>query len=640
SERTISLKFTGKNLDNSGVETGGTLYLTLVIRPEWHGGEIYPALLVGGDLNGKKEFGNGMVVSVESKALATDNVNVEFKVEHGAQLDKWIFGSSKGTRLEIGRFTNKLSFSPLDEDIDFNVGIKDCSFMLHKGESDSFIANLLPDKGISGTFQFGIGLSVKKRLYVDGGSGISVVIPMHAALTDSKKNNLILNAIYINGKTAEKEGENNSLETSVSFTASLLGLTASVERIGLLITDAKEKPVRFKPPTGIGIAVSIGPIKGGGYVYLDSDKGEYIGALELKFGKRVTLKAICIINTKIPGVDYSFLVIITTEFDPSLEIGLGFSLKGVGGIFGLHRTINIEALKEGVKTNAIRSILFPQDIIANITRIISDIKQVFPPLKGRTVIGLMAEFQYLKTNFFSIQLGFLVELDTGKLVILGVLALKIPNEGKQILKLQINFVGIIDFENKLASFDASLYDSRILTFPLTGDAAFRLSWGDPYFYILSIGGFHPAFTRVPDDLKNMRRITLSLLSGENPRFTIQTYLTSTSNTFQHGAKGELYAAKGSFNIYGFVSYDLLFRLTPGTITLLAHFAAGVSLRRNTSVIMGIQVSGEFTGFSPCHIQGKASVSFFFFSVSVPFSHTWGNPKAEAIADLAADILNM
>jgi uncharacterized protein DUF6603 len=192
-----------------------------------------------------------------------------------------------------------------------------------------------------------------------------------------------------------------------------------------------------------------------------------------------------------------------------------------------------------------------------------------------------------------------------------------------LLRLQVNFLGVIDFDNGLISFDASLYDSRLLVYTITGDMAFRLGWGDAPMFILSVGGFHPAFKDAPGDLQNMTRITLSLLSGENPRITVQSYFAVTSNTVQFGAKAELYAAAAGFNVYGFIGYDVLFQFDP--FKFIADFAAGLALRRGSSVIMGIRVSGELSGPTPWDAKGEASFSILFFDVTISFHETWGDP---------------
>ena len=90
--------------------------------------------------------------------------------------------------------------------------------------------------------------------------------------------------------------------------------------------------------------------------------------------------------------------------------------------------------------------------------------------------------------------------------------------------------------------------------------------------IISVGGFHPAFREIPPDLRDMTRMTIALLSGDNPRLTVQTYFAVTSNTVQYGARVELYAEACGFNIYGFLGYDLLVQFNP------FHFIADISRR--------------------------------------------------------------
>ncbi len=337
-----------------------------------------------------------------------------------------------------------------------------------------------------------------------------------------------------------------SLGTDIK--ASLGPLVAVVQNMGVTATfsfppnnSGNMGPMQvdfgFKPPNGVGLSIDTGVIKGGGFLYLDFDKGEYFGSLELEFQSLFSLKAVGIINTKMPdgSQGFSLLIIITAEFTP-IQLGFGFTLNGVGGLLGLNRTTKVDVLREGIKTNAIKSILFPEDVVANINRIVSDIKQVFPPYPDHFIIGPMAKVGWGTPSLITLELGLLIEIPVPRIIILGVIKAVLPTEEAALLRLQVNFLGIIDFENKYISFDASLYDSRLLVFTLTGDMAFRLSWGDQPVFILSVGGFHPAFHEAPQDLQNMRRLTISLLSGDNPRISIQCYFAVTSNTVQLGAK--------------------------------------------------------------------------------------------------------
>src|SRR2546423_1849294 len=84
-----------------------------------------------------------------------------------------------------------------------------------------------------------------------------------------------------------------------------------------------------------------------------------------------------------------------------------------------------------------------------------------------------------------------------KIILLGSLRAQIPGP-EELLRLRIDLVGLIDFQKKVIEFDATLINSHALgIFVLTGDAAFRSSYGDHPYVMLSIGGFHPHFNPEP-----------------------------------------------------------------------------------------------------------------------------------------------
>ena len=498
-------------------------------------------------------------------------------------------------------------------------------------DGDGFLKKILPPDGFAVDFDLTIGLSSLRGFYFSGSSGLEILIPA----------NIPVGPLCIEGLTVvlKSKDQNLPLELGANIRVTLGPIVALVRNVGMSATFSfpsnhsgnlgpLQLDIGFKPPSGIGLSVDTGGIKGGGILDFNPDNGEYFGALELEFKDLFSLKAFGIINTRLPdgSKGFSMLIIITAEFSP-IQLGFGFTLNGVGGLLGVNRTTKVDVLKEGLKNNTLKSILFPEDIVANINRIVTDIKQVFPQQNDHFLICPMGKIGWGAPTIITLELGILIEIPSSRLIILGVLKALLPEEKNPLLKLQVNFLGIIDFENKSISFDASLYDSKILTFTLTGDMALRLAFGDKPVFILSVGGFHPAFKEVPDDLKNMRRITISLYDGADARIIIQTYFAVTSNTAQFGAKAELYAEKGNFNIYGFVSYDVLFQFSP--FKFIADFGAGVALRRHSSVIMSIHVSGQLSGPKPWDARGEASVSFFFFSVSVPFHATWGDSNNDA-----------
>ena len=54
----------------------------------------------------------------------------------------------------------------------------------------------------------------------------------------------------------------------------------------------------------------------------------------------------------------------------------------------------IDRLRSGVRDGTLNSILFPQDVVANANRILSDLRQVFPPTAGRFIFGPMARLAW------------------------------------------------------------------------------------------------------------------------------------------------------------------------------------------------------------------------------------------------------
>ena len=152
--------------------------------------------------------------------------------------------------------------------------------------------------------------------------------------------------------------------------------------------------------------------------------------------------------------------------------------------------------------------------------------------------------------------------------------------------------------------------------------------GDNPVFILSVGGFHPAFKEVPADLKNMRRITISLYDSDSARIIIQTYFAITSNTAQFGAEGRTVCRKKAVSIFMVLSVTMCsLQFSP--------FKIHCRLRRRCCPPTPFIGDHEHSCIRPTQrtqtlgCKGEASVSFFFFSVSVPFHVTWGDSVDEA-----------
>jgi hypothetical protein len=415
-------------------------------------------------------------------------------------------------------------------------------------------------------------------------------------------------------------GKLGPLELAVSG----VGLTASLHPNGPANLDLE---VLYKPPEGMGVVLDTGGISGGGFLFIDAPNGRYAGILELEvFG--VAVKAIGLIDTRLPGGEsgFSFLVVLSAEFS-GLQIGFGFTLNGVGGIFGIFRGLVADALRDAVLRHSIDHILFARNPVANAAEIISDLRAIFPPTRDEYVFGPMAKVGWGTPTLAEGELGIILDLPRGVFAILGSLSAFIPVRDAAVVEFHLDFVGTIDPVQKVLQFFASLHDSRIAIYTLRGDMAMQLTWGDPPSFLFSLGGFNPHY-QPPPAFPPLQRLSLDLGFGDNPRLSMQNYLAVTSNTFQFGAKAELYAAAGPFNLHGWFGFDALFILAP--LSFIVDFDAGIDFREDDNVLAGLHVHASLSGPRPWHVEGEASISILFFHASVSFTATVGDTTPASV----------
>jgi hypothetical protein len=248
----------------------------------------------------------------------------------------------------------------------------------------------------------------------------------------------------------------------------------------------------------------------------------------------------------------------------------------------------------------------------------------------------MAIISWGTPAILTLELALLLEVpEPIRLVILGRLQALLPDERNSLVRVRMDAVGVIDFNKGDVSLDATLYDSRILQFALTGDMALRASWGREPNFVLALGGFNPRFP-APAGFPKLQRLALSLSKGDALRLRCEAYLALTSNTVQFGARVDLHAAGGGFTVDGHLGVDALFHFDP--FEFVVDVSAGVALRYHGRLLMGINLEGTLSGPAPWHVKGKASFKVLFFKVSVSVDHRFGAaepPPLPAPVDVSA-----
>lgn len=578
--------------------------------------------------------------------------DVSFSIEAGADPAgaPYVLGLGERTRLEFGRL------ALFGEITSTGAGVKltaaDSALVISaKKDADSFISETLPSNETRIAFQFGLGLSTERGLYLEGGSGLQTILPIGKSLGPIEVQHLQLGLL----PKTEAGAQELQLAATAAMAFDLGPVKASVDQIGfrMKLDFAKPDPnlgavdlsFGFAPPKGVGLAVEGDVVNGGGFLLFDPDQGRYAGILQLELGGGVMLKAIGLLDTRLPGgqTGFSLLAVITVEGFKSIPLGFGFFLSGVGGLLGIHRTVLQDPLLAGVRNHTLDHILFAEDPVRNAPALIATVGAVFPPSKGRHLLCLMLQATWGKPALLHINLALGVEFHGGlrvsKFFVMGQIKSLLPDKNRDLIRLHMDVAGIIDFEQKTAAFDAALYDSRLArTFTISGEMALRARWGSSPNFALAVGGFHPDFA-APAGFPKLKRVSINLCEGENPRVRCEAYFALTSNSTQFGAKVEIFAKVSKFSVHGYALFDVLVQHDP--LQFNAAIEAMVQLKAGSTNLFMIKLRGQLIGPSPMHISGKATFGILWWDYTVSFDKTLARgerPPLPAPVDAATLLL--
>ncbi|CAH1656428.1 MULTISPECIES: DUF6603 domain-containing protein [unclassified Chelatococcus] len=546
-----------------------------------------------------------------------------------------LIGSPGGTRLSVqGLGFNIFAGTPqgkLDLGVEAEIGA--FRFVIDAGKADGFLQKVLSGLHVEAETDLAFGMALLSGFTFRGGGKLALELSTHIDLGPAKLDGIRLGLGPSNDRF--------SLDTGALLKFDLGPLKAVVEDIGLS-TSLDFRPgnlgpahlsVGFKPPKGVGLSVDAGIVTGGGYLSLDPERGEYAGAIELSFSGIVALKAFGLISTRMPDgtKGFSLVIIISVEFGTGIQLGFGFTLLAVGGLIGLNRTMNLEALMDGVRTGSIESIMFPRDVVANAPKIISDLRTLFPAQEGTFLIGPMAKLGWGTPTLVSVSLGIIIEIP-GNIAIIGVLKVAIPAEDAPLIILQVNFAGAIEFDKQRIYFFASLFESRVVFLTIDGEMGLLVAFGDDANFVVSVGGFHPRFAPPPLPFPSPRRISVSLLSTPLSRVRIEGYFAVTANTVQFGARVEVYFGFSALNVKGHLAFDALFQFSP--FRFIIEISASLSANVFGAGLFSVRVRGELQGPAKWRIRGQGSISLLFWDVDVDINESWGESADTLLPPIA------
>ena len=250
----------------------------------------------------------------------------------------------------------------------------------------------------------------------------------------------------------------------------------------------------------------------------------------------------------------------------------------------------------------------------------------------------MLELGWGTPTLLTLSLGVLLELpDPVRLAIIGIIDAGLPDRDIPLIELHIDVLGVVDFGAKTLAIDGTLFDSRVLVYALSGDLAMRLSWGNSLNFLFSLGGFNPHFNTAALDIPQLKRMSLSIGDGDNPRLSSNSYFAITSNTLQFGANNEAYASAGGFGIHGYLGFDVLIVYSPFSFEF--DFNAHFDVTFEGHSLASLHVDGTFSGPTPWRLHAHASIDILWWSVGASFTIEWGDstpailPSRSVLGDL-------
>jgi hypothetical protein len=368
---------------------------------------------------------------------------------------------------------------------------------------------------------------------------------------------------------------------------------------GAIRLDANGVPERWHwgliLPSGMGVEFIGKVVRGGGYIYrtdhlqaalpeswglIDDpvfpDEERYAGLLNIKIHD---FEAIAFgIHEVLPDKATSTIIVMGIRNKPGIQLPLGFRLIGIGGILGINRRADLDAFKQFMSIGATGSILITDDPVRNAPIILGDLEFLFPIENRVFVFGPTFRLVWLSDDIVQIDLALVIEYGSGsadaasqgltKIVIFGTVRAKKEADGRKLLNLQIDILGVIDPAKRTFALDGNLVNSKVLeAFSATGNIGARFFVGDsdtlPYAMI-AVGGFHPRFNPEPARFEKMKRIGLAYKGRGSDKIKIsaEAYVAFTVLTLQHGAKLTVRIKAGSVSAEGLVAYDVLIQFIP------------------------------------------------------------------------------
>ena len=377
--------------------------------------------------------------------------------------------------------------------------------------------------------------------------------------------------------------------------------------------DLVDFSIEVPTPTGVAVSIDATAVAGGGFIQRieRADGGvTWRGGLALRIGERIEAGAFAVVEVG-GGRHWSLIAMLFVHFSPPVHLTVGLKLVAVGGLLALHRTMDVDALRDAATgtQGTLDAFMLPARPEERFLELLPAVERFFPPAAGHQVVGLLAQIEWRAetgTKFGEFRLALLGELETLQFALYGTARLGFPRiEDPHILRVRAAAEALYDHRGKFARFSLTLVEAFLFErVHLTGGCALLLRWGDRDEFAFTLGGFHPSFRPfIPKELREPPRLGASWKPHSLLELSIQAYFALTCTSLQFGFAAHLKAGASWGGIRGDAEFNFLVMTEPD-----CRFELDLSFRV-TAFLFGADLisasfSGSITGPGPWSCSGS------------------------------------
>jgi hypothetical protein len=396
----------------------------------------------------------------------------------------------------------------------------------------------------------------------------------------------------------------------VALAVSGLGVTGRFALLNTFDDDDRltDFSVGLRMPTGLVASIDTAAVTGGGFIERVEGPGGAVtwrGALDLRVGERVELTGFGIVETG-GGRHWSLLALLIARFSPAIKLSAGLQLVALGGLIGLHRGMQVDALRDAATgtQGQLDSFMFPDRPEQRFLELMPQIDRFFPSAPGHQVIGLMALIEWGSTSqsggaaasftkFAEFRLALLADLESLQFGLYGTARFGLPSlDHPHALRLSAAAELLVDVRGGYVRGSLTLLDAYLFErVHLTGGVALLWKWSDPGAKVYTVGGFHPAYRAfIPGQIREPPRLGAQWKPHSLLDMSVQLYFAITDTSLQFGFAAHLQAGASWGGIRADTEFNFLVMTEPDF-----RFDTDLSMRVTAFLFGADLISASFSG---------------------------------------------